>query len=318
MSLQLSHKLVLGFLLVTVVMGAFGFFMFQRVSSKLSNKQVEINEHAALTSAIQDFHIENYHTQLEVWEYAYQPTEKRLNAFYKHLVVFDVLFDEFIALADAAELTVEDRTIVNDLKSGIVDIRQTWIEYVDLTATLATGTLTTATLDEDGNEKYALLGGMQDYGYNYAYPMFDPATVNAFEPVLIDQIAAAGGLEDVFDNANFNSNAGAFVESQQHHLEEEVAAANALKSSLTTQFAIAFVVVLGISIGLALVLTSLITAPIKKLTAAALELSGGNVDVQVPDISSNDEIQDLAEGFQGVLAAFSMLLDDAKGKETVG
>ena len=314
MRLQLSHKLIFGFLLVTVVMGAFGFFMFQRVSSQLSNKQTEINELSALSSSIQDFHIENYHTQLEVWEYAYQPTEKRLNAFYKHLVVFEVLFEDFITLADQATLSAEDRAIVGDLKAGIVDVRQTWIDYVGLTATLATGTLTTATLDDDGNEKYALLGSMQDYGYNYSYPMFDPLTVDAFEPVLIDQISAAGGLEDVFDNANFNSNAGAFVTSQQSALEAKVAEASSLKSSLTTQFIVTFVIVLGISIGLALVLTSMITGPIKKLTAAALELSNGNLDVEVPDISSNDEIQDLAHGFRGLFAAFNMLLDNAEGK----
>ena len=107
--MQLSHKLIAGFLVVTAIMGAFGFFMFQRVSTQLSDKQAEINGRSALSSAIQDFHIENYHTQLEVWEYAYQPNEKRLNAFYKHLVVFDVLFADFIALADAADLGAEDR-----------------------------------------------------------------------------------------------------------------------------------------------------------------------------------------------------------------
>ena len=316
--MQLSHKLIAGFLVVTIVMGAFGFFMFNRVSSKLSEKQTEINEHSELSSAIQDFHIENYHTQLEVWEYAYQPNEKRLNAFYKHLVVFDVLFDEFITLADQAELGAEDQAIVTDLESGIVDIRQTWIDFVAATESLATGTLATATLNDDGTEKYALLASMQDYGYNYSYPMFDPASVDAFEPALIAQMAAEGGLEDVFDNANFNSNAGAFVTSQQGHLAEEVAAAADLKSSLTTQFIVAFVIVLAISVGIALTLTSMITGPIKKVTAAARELSRGNLDVQVPDIASHDEIQDLAEGFQGVLAAFNMLLDDAKGKEAAG
>ena len=309
--MQLSHKLILGFLVVTLVMGGFGFFMFQRVSSKLSDKQVEINEHAALTSAIQDFHIENYHTQLEVWEYAYQPTEKRLNAFYKHLVVFEVLFEDFIVLADEAELSAEDRTLVTDLKSGIVDVRQTWIDFVAATEGVATGTLATATLDEDGAKTYALLDEMQDYGYAYSYPMFDPASVNAFEPVLIDQIAATGGLEDVFDNANFNSNAGTFVASQQEHLADEVAAAKELKSTLTTQFAVTFAVVLGISIGIALLLTSMITAPIKRVTRAARELSNGNVHVEVPEVTSNDEIQDLADGFRSLMAAFNVLLDDS-------
>lgn len=217
--MKLSNKLIAGFLAVAIVMGSFGFFMFQRVSSQLSEKQTEINNLSALTLAISDFHIENYHTQLEVWEYAYQPNEKRLNAFYKHLMAFELLFDDFIKLADEAELGAEDRTIVDDLKSGIVDVRQTWIDLIAVTESVATGTLETATLGDDGSEKYPRLDGMQDYGYDYSYSMFDPATVDASEPALIaqmvarDRSSAGAGLEEVFDDANFNVNAGDFVSS---------------------------------------------------------------------------------------------------------
>ena len=75
-------------------------------------------------------------------------------------------------------------------------------------------------------------------------------------------------------------------------------------------------IVLGISVALAMALTSSIIGPIRKVTAAAQELTKGNVDVQIPDVKSNDEIQDLAEGFQGLLAAFRQMLETApQGKE---
>ena len=295
--MSLSQKLIGGFLLVTVIMGAFGFFMFQRVSSQLSTTQHKVNESSALSSAIQDFHIENYHTQLEVWEYAHLPNEKRLNAFYAHLVEFDVLFNEFITLADRAELSAEDQAVVADLKSGVVDIRQTWIDFVAATAAVSTGTLATATLDDDGMAKYPLLDGMQDYGYNYSYPMFDPASVDAFEPVLIAQLSAEGGLENVYDDADFNSDADAFVASQHSALAAKVAEADTLKNSLTAQFVVAFVIVLGLSIVLALALTNMIARPIKKLSIAANRIGGGDLDVPLPH-PGKDEIGLLTTAFQ--------------------
>ena len=316
--MKLSQKIVSGFLIVTVIMGGFGFFMFTRVSSQLSDKQNEVNDLSALTSSIQDFHIENFHTQLEVWEYAYQPNEKRLNAFYKHLVVFDVLFDEFVALADGAALDPEARAIVTELQIGIVDVRGSWIDFVARSAELATGTLTTATLADDGSEKYPLLDGMQAYGYQYSYPMFDPASVDAFEPALISQMAGPGGIEEIFDDANFNSNTDRFVVLQQTALAATVAEMSDLKSSLTSQFIIAFVVVLGLAAGLAVLLTNVITKPIKQVTEAACELGSGNVNVAIPQVTSNDEIQDLAETMVVVTDAVRFLqgeVRDAQGVE---
>src|SRR4030065_463094 len=102
--MKLGYSLVISFLIVTVIMGAFGFYMFNNVHSKLSEKQQEINEVSALTSAVQVFHMENFHTQLKMWEYAYEPNEKRLNAFYEHLISWERLLAEFMALAEAAEL----------------------------------------------------------------------------------------------------------------------------------------------------------------------------------------------------------------------
>ena len=109
--MKLSTKIVSSFLLVTFLMGGFGFFMFSNVSSQLTAKQDEIHEISELSEAVLDFNVENFHTQLEVWEYAYEPTEKRLNAFYKHEVVFDQLFADLIVFVNRKQthLLIENR-----------------------------------------------------------------------------------------------------------------------------------------------------------------------------------------------------------------
>src|SRR4030042_4064484 len=117
--MKLGYKLVISFLIMTVIMGAFGFYMFNNVHSKLSEKQQEINEVSALTSAVQVFHMKNFHAQLKMWEYAYEPNEKRLNAFYEHLITWERLLAEFLALANVAELGSEERAVIDDLQTGV-------------------------------------------------------------------------------------------------------------------------------------------------------------------------------------------------------
>ncbi len=254
-------------------MGGFGFYMFNNVSTQLVEKQNEINNITALSEAVLDFNVENFHTQLEVWEYAYQPTEKRLNAFYKHEVVFDQLFADLVVTADASDLTQADRVLIDDLTVQIVAVKDSWVVLVDATEAVATGTV-------DAGE------------YDYlTYPMFDPATV---DPAAESVRAAMFYNEDVFDDSQFNKKVDTFVIAQADALQLRISEMAELRASLARQFAIAFVVVSALAIGLAITLTNLIATPIKQLTAAATKLGSGDVDVEIPDIRTNDEIKDLA------------------------
>ena len=140
--MKLATRMLLRFIAVTLLVGGFGFYMFSRVSGELSSKQAEINQVTRLSEAALDFSTENYHTQLEVWEYAYQPTEKRLDAFYGHEITFDELFADFVRQAHAAGLGAADRKVISDLEAGIPKIKATWVELVDETEQAATGTVT--------------------------------------------------------------------------------------------------------------------------------------------------------------------------------
>ena len=272
--MKLSTKIVSSFLLVTFIMGGFGFYMFNNVSSKLVEKQNEINKITALSEAVLDFNVENFHTQLEVWEYAYEPTEKRLNAFYKHEVVFDKLFADLVVTAGASDLSQADRANLEDLKVQITAVKASWVVLVEATEAVATGTV-------DAGE------------YDYlTYPMFDPLTVDPAEESVRN---AMFYLEDVFDDSQFNKKVDTFVISQADGLHLKIQEMADLRTALGRQFAIAFVLVTTLAIGLAVVLTNMIATPIKQLTVAATKLGSGDVDVEIPDIRTNDEIKDLAD-----------------------
>ncbi len=305
--MKLVYKLVISFLLVTAIMGAFGFYMFNNVSNQLSDKQQEINDVTALTSAVQSFHTENFREQLDTWEYAYEPTEERLNAFYSHLITWESLFADFIEKADAADLTSEEAELITRLQSGSALVRSAWHDVVTTTASLATGTIESPTLNADGTEKYPLLNDMSEYGFYFRYPMFDMSTSDPDDPILHSTMINLGEL---FDNAQFNDITDEFVSLQQDKLVVKQVEMEDLKSSLTTQFIIAFVLVLVFAIALALVMTRMIVSPIKKLTEVANQVSHGNTDMAVPNIKSKDEIGDLTKSFGRMVASVKFMMTD--------
>ncbi|MBN1161642.1 MAG: HAMP domain-containing protein [Dehalococcoidales bacterium] len=305
--MKLIYKLVFSFLLVTAIMGAFGLYMFQNVSNQLSDKHQEINNVTSLTSAVQSFHTENYHLQLDSWEYAYEPNEERLNAFYSHLITWEALFDDFIGKAEAADLTFEEAELITRLQSGSALVRSAWHDVVTTTASIATGNIESPTLNADGTEKYPLLDDMSEYGYYFRYPMFDMSTSDVNDPLLRSTMI---NLEELFNNAKFNEITDEFVSIQQDKLATKQTEMEDLKSSLTTQFIIAFVLVLVFAIALALLLTRMIVHPIKKLTEVANQVSHGNTDMAVPNIKSKDEIGDLAKSFGRMVASVKFMMTD--------
>ena len=305
--MKLGYRLVISFLIVTVIMGAFGFYMFNDVHNRLSEKQQEINEVSSLTSAIQDFHIENYHAQSKMWEYAYEPNEERLNAFYGHLITWERLLAEFMVLANATELSPEESALINELQEGVDTVRSAWLSIVNASKAIAEGKINSPTLNEDGTEKYPLLDEMAEYGYHFSYPMFDMSSCDPHHQLLY---ASMIYLEDLFETADFNENADQFVALQQEKLSAKQAEMDDLKSSLTTQFIITFVIVLVLAIALALLLTNMIVGPIRKLTIVANEVSQGKTDLTVPNIKSKDEIGDLAKSFGRMVASIKFMMTD--------
>ena len=306
--MKLGYKLVISFLIVTLIMGAFGFYMFNNISNKLSDKQQEVDKVSEVISALQNFQRENYQTQLKMLEYAYGPSQDTLNQFFGHLVNWETLFANFIFLTNAKHLSTQEYEIIaGDLQSGIFAVRSSWSKFVNTTASLATGTIDSPTLNDDGTVKYPYLDEMHSYGYDFVYPMFDMSTCDTSNPTYRQSMAA---MSDVFDKADFNTNTDKFVALQKDNLAAKQVEMDDLKVSLTTQFIIAFVIVLIAAILVALLLTRMIVKPINDLNKLANEISQGKTELSVPEIKSKDEIGDLATSFGRMVASIKFMMMD--------
>ena len=73
-------------------------------------------------------------------------------------------------------------------------------------------------------------------------------------------------------------------------------------------------VVIVISAIFAFFVANQIAKPIRSLQTVADKLSNGDLNVQIPDIKTNDEIKDLSESMKGVMAAISTFMGETKSK----
>jgi len=84
-------------------------------------------------------------------------------------------------------------------------------------------------------------------------------------------------------------------------------------SERSAQIIIAFnIAALILGIGLAMGLANVIAAPLRRLTAAANEIGEGNVDAEMPEIKSKDEVRDLADAIETLRSAIRFLKDRQK------
>lgn len=295
--MKIREKLIIGFMSVTLIMGIFSFYMFNNMTEEVEKKQLEINNLSHISEDALAFSEENYHTQLEIWEYAYQPTEKRLDAFYKHKKVWEQLFDNLVAKSESMELSSTNKGLINDLAGKRVEIEGTWERTIDVSKKIATGTI------ENNSGKYPTL----------SYPMFDPATVN-YSNVELRGTMFFG--EEVFDESQFNKKVGLFVASHREQLEQKMVEMNQLNDDLKKQFLTVFIIVILFAIGMALLFTYMIANPIHILSEVANKIAKGDLNVQLPEIKTNDEIRELSDALKGVLAAEEFLIDEAKKRRS--
>ncbi len=90
------------------------------------------------------------------------------------------------------------------------------------------------------------------------------------------------------------------------------------KLAVSSYTYIVIIVMIAIALVVAVGISYTITSPLRKLTAAANELSSGNVDVTMPEIKSRDEIYELNESLKGVLAAVQFLTMEASSRQEKG
>jgi len=284
--MKIGIKLITGFILVTLIMGIFGVIMFNNVSSVISKNQDEISRISEVTTAALSFSEENYHTQLEMWEYAYQPTEKRLDAFYGHKITWDKRFETLIAATKNVSLSAEDQAIINDIATNKSAIEKTWVVTIEATKQAATKMVN----ESSGNFK------------TLTYPMFDPTSVDPNDMNIRETMFIG---EEVFDESKFNKKVEAFEKSQKAILDMKMKQSQDMMNDLKNQYILGTIIMLLISIVIALIFTRYIATPIMQLKDVADKVTSGNFDAKLPE-ATNDEIGELTASIEMLIVGLKI------------
>ncbi len=90
---------IFGFAIITIL---FGFYTIGQIS-KISEISREIKEASEISQLVLDFNKENYHNQLELLKYAYEPNEKLLNIFERHNKSLHEHLEDLVKSGEAEE-----------------------------------------------------------------------------------------------------------------------------------------------------------------------------------------------------------------------
>lgn len=284
--MKIGVKLITGFILVTLIMGIFGVVMFNNVSTAISQNENEISRISEVTTAALSFSEENYHTQLEMWEYAYQPTEKRLDAFNGHKKTWDQRFEKLIAATRNVSMSAEDQAIIDDISANKSAIEKTWVITIEATKNAATAMVNISS----GNFK------------TLTYPMFDPLSVDPNDKNIRETMFTG---EDVFDESKFNKKVEALEKSQKLLLDRKMKESQDMILDLKNQYIMGTLIMLLLSILIALLFTRYIATPIMQLKDVADRVTSGNFDAQLPE-ATNDEIGELTASIEMLIVGFKM------------
>ncbi len=90
---------MLGFLVLVLIMGVISASTLLSFKT-IDEKEKEIQQLSIISSLSLSFNVENFNTQLEVWEYLYDPAEFRLEEFREHREDFNI---KLLSLFEAIE-----------------------------------------------------------------------------------------------------------------------------------------------------------------------------------------------------------------------
>jgi len=276
--MKISQKLILGFFIIILLMAIFGYFTIIRLN-RISVISREVREATVISQAVLDFNVENFHTQLEVWEYVFEPNEKRLEAFNEHNDKLARLLDELVEQVEEegiyrAEHSGEAAGIyeggleeVKTIQSNLEKVRNGWILLI---------------------EKIKEIRSLEDAGYREGSEQYEIIKNE------LKMLALAN--EELFDELDFNLKVDEFVVVQ----EGVVRKLNAELENLVSQSKIMLVTVMSIlfvlGAGIALLISRSISGPIIKLRDATKKIGEGKLNTQIK-IKSKDEIGQLGISF---------------------
>jgi methyl-accepting chemotaxis protein len=249
----------------------------------------EIHEVENLIASVLDFNVENFHTQLEVWEYAYDPTPKRFAAYEEHN---EALTKKLDALVQMVESESEQHTAGKSRYYGSTSDAEERIQEIasDLEMVRA-----------DWNN---IFGSIE----KYESARDAGASVGELKTLSDAVYAAVVYNEDLFDELEFNEEVDNFVQAQQAHKD----ALRAEQRDLITRFHGILVMVFGLLVVVAIVLSfavnRIISKPLSELALAVDEISKGSFSVDTNVRSRVYEINVLAESLNRILTTMKRVV----------
>jgi signal transduction histidine kinase len=243
---------------------------------KISILDREIRESSEIAQVSLDFNVENFHTQLELLEYAYEPNQERLEAFYSHKQTLDESLKKLANLVEKEHsdpdelfhgLYSEATSDVEKIKKNLLLVKEDWILVLDAVNNYQKAKETGASNEE----------------------------LQRLESISRQKIIEN---EQLFDNLEFNKEIDKFVMSQNILAKELQTQNEKIISDFTVSMYIIIPVTIGLILALYMFISSTITIPIKKLQIATEKYAQGeNVKIEH---QKNDEIGDLFKKFKNM------------------
>jgi len=271
--MKIKTKLFITTIISVLVITLFGIYTTVEFTT-IHHINNEIEEANHISVAALDFNVENFHTQLEVWEYAYEPNQKRLAAFEAHRSTLDELLIKWQNLVLEAEESVgEDFHALYDGATNDINTISANLELVE----------------KDWNVLLVTVG-------EYATAVDEGASNTEIEQLDLLALQRVEINEDLFDELQFNKKVDQFVINQEVLLNALEAKRDKLELNFVNTLYVVIPIVVGISVIISVAISRSVSKSIEKLKSATLEITKGNFDVETK-IISNDEIGELTSQF---------------------
>jgi len=283
-NIKIRTKLFIGFGLIIVLSGLFGLYIVIQINS-LQFIARETKEATKLSQLGLVFSEEFFHTQLEVWEYAYIPDRTRFEAFEQHnteltkrinALVEEVEEEkegEFYALIPGGESTIKD------VVSNLEEVRNGWEQEV-----------------------LPAIARIED-AINTGESPNTIATLRSEALPLVDK------NESIFDSVKTNE----FILGQQEHVsvlgERQTEIGNSI---LRTVYILVGALLLS-GAGVAFWFTSALSKSISQVRNAAIEIARGNMDTEI-DTSGKDEIAELSQAIDKMRQSLKVVMQEYERK----
>ncbi len=267
--MTIKMKLISIISAICLIIVVFAIHLFGRLKTLEYNRRYIINA-ADISQAALDFNVENFHTQLEVWEYAFQPNNMRHMAFESHNNTLTILLKQLLQVVSESnenELIPDGKTQIAVIAENLKVVRDDWTSL--FTAVQKLEKAVKNGLDE-GDEEYELLES---------------------------EVAKRVNInESIFDELKFNENIDIFVTGQKELVSVLELKQEELVQSFVTSLIIQIIGLLLFGIPISFYISRSITKPLNIFQKGIKKIGQGNLEHKVK-IKSKDEFGALATAF---------------------